>query len=151
VGAAVLALIGVVIGALTTGWVTFLLDRRREREELRAAMRLVALELGSIAVDLALLAREKSLALIEGPPRTLSTQAWEAERRVLARAISDDLWERIGVFYLNVEGLRKLVEVHVGKFDAGSPTLDRARRHALAANELRQGLGAPPVPIRFDA
>jgi hypothetical protein len=140
---AVLPLVGVILGAAATGWVSWWFLRRNEQAEYRQARRLVATELGRLAQDLGVVVRVRRLQTLDG---FFETHVWNAEQRVLARRLSDQDWEKIAVVFENVEGLRQLLGLNLGTTIPQS-VVDRARRLCIGANESRVVLGAPAVPV----
>ena len=93
---AIFGLVGVVVGALITGVVDYVLDRRRERATLRAALRLIGDEYKDLlgVVDLALMARAWPLS--DRYRRLIRTDdQWERNRDVLAAQLSPVDWELI--------------------------------------------------------
>jgi hypothetical protein len=112
VAQAIFGLIGVIIGAAVTGGVDLVLERRREDAAARQAKRLVASELHTMWVHLALLAREGRTPTT--PPekygeRFLPFALWEGHRASLARVVSDADWEALFLLYDNVMGLRLFI------------------------------------------
>jgi hypothetical protein len=100
---AVLPLLGVLLGALATGGVTYHVRRREERAEVRQTVRLLDLELIQLKVlaqagttddqpDEA--ARERFLRI----PAT-----WESDRKVLARWLSDEEWQALTVVIMDIQ------------------------------------------------
>jgi hypothetical protein len=141
---AVLPLVGVVLGAAATGWVSWWFLRRNEQADYRQARRLVAVELGRLAQDLGVVVRVHRLRTLQG---FFETSVWREEQRMLARHLSDEDWEKIAVVFENVEGLRQLLGVNLGTTIPQS-VVDRARRLCVAANESRASSVRPRFPCR---
>ncbi|MGH8834336.1 MAG: hypothetical protein ACRDWG_04985 [Actinomycetes bacterium] len=99
---AIFGLIGVVIGALVTGGVTYALARRQESVDMRAGLRLVGEEYKDLLFVVNLL-----VAWLEevadnpippsawGPWRGVSTRQWEQHRALLAARLSPADWDLI--------------------------------------------------------
>src|SRR5437868_11255753 len=103
---ALIGLAGVVLGAASTGWVSWLFARRSEQAELRQARRRVATELGRIAQDLGVIIKAQRANTLDG---FLLTNVWREEERSLARNVRDDEWERLSLAYENLEAMRQLL------------------------------------------
>lgn len=110
---AIFGLVGVVVGALITGGVDYVLDRRRERATLRAALRLIGDEYKDLlgVVDLALMA--------SAWPRShrysrliLTADQWERNRDVLAAQLSPVDWELIAQGRDVRHGLQHYMDEH---------------------------------------
>ena len=98
--AAIFGLLGVIVGAVVNGAVSYVLGRQRERAEGRAAARLVGFELRDHASTLrAVLDRRSWEALGPRPP---DTSEWDAHRAVLARVFDDDEWSTIAQAYSSI-------------------------------------------------
>jgi hypothetical protein len=101
---AVLPLIGVVVGAILGGGVTFALERTRERRSARAAALLVQEELHDIwtTLDVAILAFGGATVGPGGDPEW-KTAEWQAHRGLLAAGMSPEAWRQVAAAY---RGLR---------------------------------------------
>jgi hypothetical protein len=141
---AALPLVGVVLGAAATGWVSWWFLRRTEGAAYRQARRLVAVELGQLAQDLGVVVRVQRLQTLDG---FFETSVWRDQRGVLAKHLSDDDWEKVAVVFVNADGLRQLLGLNLGTTIPPS-VVDRARRLCVGANESRVILGAPEVPVQ---
>jgi hypothetical protein len=93
---ALIGLLGVLIGALTTSGIAYLGDRHRRSDDRRAAIRVVALEVKTD--QLALLDFLRYGRTPKKPP--LTTTAWSEERGTLAQYLSQDAWRAVANFYL---------------------------------------------------
>jgi hypothetical protein len=144
VGTAVLTLVGVVVGAAGTGWVTFLLNRRAEHAELREARRLVALEIGAAAVDLVGVAETPKYKIVEDEALR-ALPLWMSERRILVRRLDDHTWELLAVFFLRVAALKQLIRVR-GDRALSSEQREGARSLAQEGNVLGEMLQHQPIP-----
>jgi hypothetical protein len=96
--AAIFGLIGVVIGALVTGGVTFFLEWRRERAALRAGLRLVGEELKDMLLEVQIMVDMRAW----GPPEVrqglggrISHEQWDRHRDVFAAQLSPTDWVKI--------------------------------------------------------
>jgi hypothetical protein len=105
---AVLPLIGVVIGAVLGGGVTFLLDRRRERRAARAGLRLVVVELRRTqstwlnltkAWNEAPTAETADWVISELQGRPLATAQWTNYQELLAASLSGEDWKALADAY----------------------------------------------------
>jgi hypothetical protein len=105
----VLALVGVVIGALATGWVTYALDARRDDARVRQAKRLVAAEATEVELRLRGLQAGGWRRFKENGPVDLPTHEWHANEATLARGLSRDDWLSVEAFYSDVGRTRVLV------------------------------------------
>jgi hypothetical protein len=101
--AAIFGLIGVVIGALINGIVTWLSQRRKDEATERSAKRLVANELGTWLV----LAREAQARPPEHLPqlRKATPLLWQSNRSLLARSLSNADWDLVATAYAHVDAL----------------------------------------------
>jgi hypothetical protein len=94
---ALFGLIGVIVGGSLTGIVNLLLERRRERAELRAVVRLLQVELDDPKRRLTFNlhnGRWGSLAIEPFPTNIL-----DEYQLLLARLLKDDPWERVREAY----------------------------------------------------
>ena len=92
---AIFGLVGVVIGGVLTGGINYFLESRREQRAIRAAARLVKVELGVNHHELTnLRVAEKWLS-----DRPFSTKEWNKHRDLLASALSVDAWDVITKAY----------------------------------------------------
>ena len=141
---AILGLIGVAVGGFLTGYFSYGLDRRTRSANLLQAKRRVALEIGSLILDLDHLARERTIALEGG---VLTTDAWRDEQGALARGLAEQEWEQLAVFYLGVQAFRTLVEVKQRE-PLDDEEIARVRRLIDSGSGRRTALGAPtPIPL----
>lgn len=97
---AIFGLIGVVTGALVTGWVTYVMARRQESAALRAALRLVGDEYGDLWWVLSILPgyMERTGDWPDSdwePWRRTSRKQWEKHRDVLAARLTPADWNLI--------------------------------------------------------
>jgi hypothetical protein len=102
VTAAIFGLLGVIVGGLVTGGVSYVLEARRERKELRRARRLVWAEIDVIRIQLRLLA-ETGRVPLEGvrdtPDRFLPSLEWSQHKSILAAELSDEAWVDVSSLY----------------------------------------------------
>lgn len=98
-GEALAGLIGVALGGLLTGTITYLLERRREQAHGRAVQRLIILELVTNRAR-----AERIDAAQEWSERfQFETEIWASHRETLAKTITDDAWMMIALAYFAVE------------------------------------------------
>jgi hypothetical protein len=96
VTAAIFGLIGVIIGALITGGVSYALQVRLERRELRAVARLMLQELSGSA-DLIRFALDRDdRQLLDDEP---IEDEWKRHHLLLARHLPDDDWDAVALGY----------------------------------------------------
>jgi len=98
VSAAIFGLIGVVVGALVTGGVDYVMQRRREKAELRQARRVVAGELSDLWYQLETITAGDRWPG-EVPEEWFASRMWEAHRPVLASQLSDEDWNELARIY----------------------------------------------------
>lgn len=96
--AAIFGLIGVVVGALVTGGVDYVMQRRREKAELRQARRVVAGELSDLWYQLETITAGDRWPG-EVPEEWFASRMWEAHRPVLASQLSDEDWNELARIY----------------------------------------------------
>lgn len=91
---AIFGLVGVIVGALVTGGVSFVRDRRRESADLRAALRLVEDDFHLLLMGLRAMAKAGVWH-----PRILTMEltSWPEHRGILASHLSSDDWLRVSV------------------------------------------------------
>lgn len=139
----VLPLAGVVLGAASTGWVSWWFARRTEEAEYRQARRRVAVELGRLAQDLGAVLNADRRNVSEG---FFETHIWHQEQAILARHMDEDSWETLAVIYEVVKATDQLLDMNLGK-SLPRDVADRCRRLVAGLNESRVALGAQPVPV----
>jgi hypothetical protein len=155
--AAIFGLVGVVVGALVTGGVQFVLDRRREQLDVRRATRLVAAELKDAAYLYAALSRVEEWPAAEGHEEdyVLSTTAWNEHRAHLAiPPLNDELWDALVNSYAVLRADRGAILRSI-RDHAGEPIprekRDEFRRDSERLRELQGQLedrpAAPERPI----
>jgi hypothetical protein len=135
--------VGVIIGAASTGWLSWLFARRSERADFRQSRRRVAIELGRLAQDLGVVLRVGQLNTTEG---FFNTSVWTEEQRTLARRLSDEDWEVLAVVFENLDGIRQLLGANV-KVSLPTSTRERLQRLLVGVQDGRRILGAEPVPV----
>ena len=133
--------LGVLLGGIITGGVTYWMQWRRERREARGARRVVESEIDEATAALtAIKGQEK------WPPGWIQhwSESWEAVRPALALDLSDDSFKRIAEAYLYMSRLetglagrphRGFVETDGPFLEEVSNSLDEAR----AALRQREG------------
>jgi hypothetical protein len=101
--AAIFGLVGVVVGAVVTGAVSWLLERRREAAEARAAARLLKSEVTAACEDI-------DSALHEGKwpiaYRPTWRQSWSTYRRPLAVVMQATAFDEVAVAYSRMDQLQ---------------------------------------------
>jgi hypothetical protein len=135
---AIFGLIGVLIGALVTGGLDLILERRREKKLVRRAIRLVGDELHKVWVSLSMLVQAGTAPPMQEPEPELflPTSAWAAHREILVDEIPNDAWDEIA-FLLgnNITGLRLhlLHEIKPGQpFSSGMSEMIRKNAEQIA-------------------
>ncbi|MEV0084765.1 hypothetical protein [Saccharopolyspora sp. NPDC050642] len=103
--AAIFGLVGVIIGGLLTGLVDFMLERRRERNDARAASKLLRSQLNDArtAVVVALEGREWPL----GWNDKAWAQSWSVYWSALAGRMADDAFLKLAEAYNYMELLQR--------------------------------------------
>lgn len=152
---AVFGLVGVLIGGLITAgteWWSSRQDRVRAEEErrddLRAACRLVAMELEGIKTAVVWAEREGRWWIEERLPTSL----WLEHRALLARELSRDDWDAVDVAYYNVEALNRVRRldrpdaVMLSKLGRDTITASFPRMRAATSSLKRHLRGAPGPP-----
>jgi len=105
--AAIFGLLGVIVGGVINGVVSAVLARRTERADSRGAARLVRSELvrfRALALGARTWAPENLPQL-----RYAQTELWNANRAVLARALSDSDWAVVARAYAHVEAVQSVL------------------------------------------
>jgi hypothetical protein len=108
--AAAIGLVGVVLGAVIAAGIPFLLERRRERQTVRAAVRLVALDLGA-----AIMGVQESLeqgewwSFYEGRGG-LVYEAWQETKGLLAATMEPTDWWMLVAAEVTVRDLNSRAE-----------------------------------------
>ena len=117
---AIFGLIGVVIGGLLNGGVSWLASRRDAERKARIGSRLVLSELdeNQRAVSLALKAGSF------GHLKSLETKAWKDWRETLADVLSDNDWGVVDSYFVMATALKEVTERH----DYPAFTEDQDRR-----------------------
>jgi hypothetical protein len=146
VTAAIFGLIGVIIGALITGGVSYALQVRLERRELRAVARLMLQELGGSA-DLIRFALDRDdRQLLDDEP---IEDEWKRHHLLLARHLPDDDWDAVALGY----GERMVVlSLLVGEENADYWQEDatRALGRVDAACEVPAPIGSAGISPTYD-
>jgi hypothetical protein len=99
---ALIGLLGVLIGGAITSGITYLGDRNRRHDEQRAAARLVIDEIQGDTGIMGRLGRPYGLLFFINRPPPVAT-AWHDEQGTLAKYLTDDQWDKVATFYLDVE------------------------------------------------
>ena len=137
VSQAIFGLIGVVVGALTTGGTQLYLAWRGERREIRRAKRLVASELAQNGVLLAAVSAQKQVPYYaEGRP--LVTSAWEQTRSHLALALDEDLFTRLALAYSLLETDRERLRMAMNAPDESPALAEMAASVGRVAEDLEE-------------
>jgi hypothetical protein len=108
-GPAIIGLIGVIIGAMLSGSLTLLTKRRSDRQQARAAARLLESELRSVTQDLYLLGDSLVADTAIDPQVFLNlppTTSWDTYRSSLAALLTNDEWYAVATAYESIEALR---------------------------------------------
>ncbi|HEV8459578.1 MAG TPA: hypothetical protein VGQ38_02630 [Gaiellaceae bacterium] len=106
-GAAIFGIIGVIVGGLINGAVSWLAQRRKEESTALSAKRLVATELGTWVT----LARAAAARPPDELPqlRNATPKIWQSNRGVLARSLGDVEWELLATAYAHVDALESVL------------------------------------------
>jgi hypothetical protein len=156
---ALLAFLGGVTAVALKGWIDYGLEARREQKALRAAVRLIATELGGAS---------DYLRTVLGPPEDISfgwwpklsspfgTSTWDEHRHLLAANASAVDWRLVRQAYSSMvlldatykretaDGERKplsdrdvtMVEVHGDVIDVAHRVLDQMERESLTFDDI---------------
>jgi hypothetical protein len=150
---AIFGLIGVVIGGLLNGGVTWLVDRSKRKAGSKTAARIVIAEIHSneIAIDLAL--EDRKWAFVK---EAVSLQAGDDHRAMLARTLDDDAWLAFDHYYARTRELVKLAEMSRGRQRIKDDEMTELRTHlsnqTKRANvELSRAAGLVPVGERYES
>ena len=103
---AIFGLVGVIIGGLINGGVTFVGNRANRRHEARSAARLLHDEVLNNCAAVQVAIERQSWV----PLRTCSAEVWELKREVFAGALSNGRWEALSDFYYWVGAVRAMPE-----------------------------------------
>jgi hypothetical protein len=143
VAEAIFGLIGVFIGAVVTGGVDFLRQRRAVRREGKRARRLIGSDLGRVNRHLELLTENRAVPLTEHESffdRYFSPATWQTYAPDLAVVLSHEDWVRVDLMYDFLVEVRTLLLVR----DRGDPlneeALESIQRGADEARHLRDQL-----------
>jgi hypothetical protein len=102
----VVGLVGVIVGGLLTGGVTYFLERRREKREARAAQLVMKseLEAAATAVEVALSGEEPRWP--PGWDRVGWSESWMTYRPALAKTMNDVDFTKLARAYLQMQLLQ---------------------------------------------
>jgi hypothetical protein len=160
--AAIFGLLGVIVGGLINGVVSWLAQRRKDEATALSAKRLVANELGTWFV----LAREANARSPEQLPqlRKAAPTTWQSNRSVLARSLSDADWDVVAIAYAHIDALGSVLvfepdgtledwRTREAKrlFEAMLEPVEKARGALLVAGDGAAGTPPPPPPEVFAA
>jgi hypothetical protein len=139
--AAIFGLLGVLVGALVTGFVNYVLERRRELVEARAAARLMRSEVVAAGEAVATTLEEGEWPISYRPTWR---ESWIAYRRALAGRLPGEDFEAVARAYARMDQLQ-------GGFETGRPPDERAlsdvdRKHMK--QDVEPTLG--PAQARLD-
>jgi len=146
---ALFGVIGVVIGAFIAGGVDLYLERRRERDQIEQAKRLVADETYAAWMQLRQFAKDWRAPTFQTEAfarRYLPTDAWEAHKATLARrrALGDEEWRFMSNVLSNVASIRAEMFERPGA-KLGQAAVSWADEVSARAGELYTSLtGQPP-------
>ena len=87
------ALVGAIIGGLSTGAATLYFERRRERGDVRQGTRLLTEELSTLSAAFKWLVEDGQYP--EADYVILPTEQWEEHRGALARHLNDHTWDSL--------------------------------------------------------
>jgi hypothetical protein len=147
-GSAVVGLVGVIVGALLSGSTAFLMARRGEAQQARAAARLLEAELRSVAGNLHLLIASLKVTdnyadlreLLRLPPQT----AWDGHKPLLAATLGATEWYAVAAAYESIDTLRAASATDGLFLDEGRRVVHTAIRDLLVdlANNVQAGAAA---------
>ena len=148
--AAIFGLLGVFVGAASTGVVEYFLRRRTEKREALKAKRLVGDELDTLRIQFNVIAEKRILpirGLGEKESGFLPTVEWGRWKEALAASLSGDEWIAITSFYSATTAARALyVDYgHQAALDDGQVVSAGGMRDL--AMELSIGFGYVSLPI----
>jgi hypothetical protein len=95
VTAAIFGLLGVAIGALLSGAVSYAIESRRERKDAIVGARIVSQEIQMFQADVESWIRNRAIP----EELDLRTDAWEEHKLALARFLPPPDWEMVGATY----------------------------------------------------
>jgi len=125
VDTALIGLLGVIVGAVGAGGTTYLLAKRNERFELRAALRLLCTDLHKVVAVTSDMCATGAWGPELGP---LPTRAFDAFDATLARALPPVLWKRVEG---SVLGVLRLEGIRASMLAADRAATDEERADAL--------------------
>jgi hypothetical protein len=154
---AVLPLIGVVIGAVIGGGMTFLLDRRRERRAAKAGLRLVVLELRKTqltwrnltkAWDEAPTPETADWLISELKGRRLATTQWKSYQEILAASLPGEDWKALADAYAVIGLVDEAAQTANAEARMELPDVMNTTRWRVdaAIERLQRGTGPPVGP-----
>lgn len=167
---ALIGLVGVVVGAVLSGGVGYLVARRDERRRARASARLLQAELRPVAdyLDAVVVG---NLELFTGAGRPLLASAlgpllemtpprlWAEHQALLAWALGTADWYAIASAYERVDQLRSVAETEGAPdtrdaysgdvVELVSVAIDEVRRGVAALSRLAGGTPSPPASDPF--
>jgi hypothetical protein len=120
---AIFGLIGVVIGGLLSGGVSYLADRRRSKAGTRIAARLMCSEIESNQVASRMSLGSRTWAQVKVG---LKAEAWQGHQGPLASTLTDDEWGSVDTYYVLV---LRLTQMAAGF--ANNDTLDYTQQSYL--------------------
>jgi hypothetical protein len=95
--AAIFGLAGVIVGAFVQGWVSFVLERRRENVATVSAARLLLVPLSGVLSELSFaVSAKKTWPLVSHASEELE-QTWRDHRPLLASTLPVDDWNKVMV------------------------------------------------------
>lgn len=147
---AILPLVGVVVGASLAGAVRYLLDRRAEQSRFRAAVWMLADDLGRLrdVVDInagtpgPLGVPQSSLHADPALRGWLRVESWSSQREVLARGLlaHEDVWNQIRWTVMSADILFRLYDAGPG--GGGEAIMRRQATHDELATRVSATLAA---------
>ena len=101
---ALIGLVGVLIGALTTSGIAYLGAQHRRHDDKRVAFRLITAEIISDEISAASFVEHG-----RAPSPPFSTAAWSQEQGTLARYATRRQWDYLAAFYIHVQNIESRV------------------------------------------
>lgn len=149
VAEAIFGLVGVIVGGLLNGGVTWLTERKQQRAGAKTAARIVIAEIrdNERAIELAL--EEKNWDYVKD---AVSLQAGDEHRARLAQTLNDDAWLAFDHYYSRVRELVKLAELSRRRLkdDEAAELAEMLSEQTKQANvELSRVAGLVPIGPQY--
>jgi hypothetical protein len=123
---AIFGLVGVVIGAVITGGGEYIMRRRDERAQVRAAARLAHSELGDAEDKLGWALESGDYDIVK--PDDFPAERWRQHEALFARLLTGDEWSTLERGYVRAQRLGRLISGPRGSRDRTVPQKMYAER-----------------------